>query len=268
MSYNTNMQVEQIRISNIENLNIEIIDKALILTSKNTHVKETIQLHVEYKIKTHNTDTDETHNTDTDETHNTYTDETHNTDTDETHNTYTDETHNADTDETHNTDTDETHNTDTDETHNTDTDETYIEEYIQTQIKYTGQKHNKEDKKIYITEDDIIKELITHSKIKECTIKRGDEIISTNTSYRGNLINIWKTMPTQKILKNSTFNFKLTNDQYKNGYNWCRHINMAFQDKCATEVLKEIIHMVKLNKMSISLSIKLKTGNTVYFKTD
>jgi len=41
---------------------------------------------------------------------------------------------------------------------------------------------------------------------------------------------------------------------------------MSFQGKNALGTLKEIIAMVKLNKMSIDLTIKLSSGETVRFK--
>jgi hypothetical protein len=75
-------------------------------------------------------------------------------------------------------------------------------------------------------------------------------------------------MPAQRILQNTTFNFKLTNEGGDDGYNWCRHINMSFQDKDSEGALKEIINMVKVNKMSINLSIKLQTGRIVHFKIE
>ena len=43
---------------------------------------------------------------------------------------------------------------------------------------------------------------------------------------------------------------------------------MSFQNKDATETLKEILNMVKVNKMSINLSIKLETGRIVHFKIE
>jgi hypothetical protein len=75
-------------------------------------------------------------------------------------------------------------------------------------------------------------------------------------------------MPTQKILQTTTFNFKLTNENGINGYTWSRHINMSFQDKNASETLKEIINMVKVNKMTMDLSIKLQTDRIVHFKIE
>lgn len=49
------------------------------------------------------------------------------------------------------------------------------------------------------------------------------------------------------------------------GYTWCSDINMSFQNKDASGTLREIINMLKVNNMSINLSIKLEIGRIVNF---
>ena len=122
---------------------------------------------------------------------------------------------------------------------------------------------------IYITEIELNATQLEFSKIEECLIKKGEEIISRNRHYyRSVLVDIWKSMPNQQILQTTTFNFKLINQNGERGYNWCRHINMSFQDKASEGALKEIIKMVKVNNISINLSIKLQTGRIVHFKIE
>ena len=120
-------------------------------------------------------------------------------------------------------------------------------------------------KKQYMTENELNMTQITHSTIEECVIKKEEENISTKTSYRSVLVDIWKSMPTQKILQTTTFNFKLTKENGEKGYKWCDDIHMSFQNKDATGTLKEILNMVKVNKLTIKLSIKLETGRIVHF---
>ena len=123
-------------------------------------------------------------------------------------------------------------------------------------------------KKQYMTENELNMTQITHSAIKECIIKKEEATISTNTSYRSVLVDIWKSMPTQQILQTTTFNFKLTNENGEKGYRWCDGICMSFQNKDANGTLTEIINMVKVNKFTIELSIKLETGRIVHFKIE
>jgi len=123
-------------------------------------------------------------------------------------------------------------------------------------------------KKVYISEDELNNTDIRFSNILECIIKKGDEVISSNRKkYRPILIDVWRHIPTRRILQTTTFNFKLTNESI-DGYNWCPDINMSFQSKDAKNTLKEIIEMVKENELNINLSIKLQTGNIIYFKID
>jgi len=138
--------------------------------------------------------------------------------------------------------------------------------------KYTQEVINGEliltPKKQYITENELNMTQITHSVIEECLIKKDDEIISTKKKYRSALVDIWKCMPTQKIFQTTTFNFKLANENGEKGYKWCDDIHMSFQDKNAKGTLIEIIKMVKVNKFTINLSIKLKTSQIIHFKIE
>ena len=139
--------------------------------------------------------------------------------------------------------------------------ENYTQEIINGELILTPKKQ-------YMTENELNMTHITSSNIEECIIKKEEAHISTNTSYRSVLIDIWKSMPTQKILQTTTFNFKLTNENGVKGYKWCDDIHMSFQNKDAIGTLKEIINMVKINKLTIEMSIKLETGRIVHFKIE
>ena len=118
----------------------------------------------------------------------------------------------------------------------------------------------------YITENELNMTQITNSKIESCIIKKEGTNISTNKSYRSVLVDVWKSMSPNKILQTTTFNFKLTKETGKKGYRWCDDIRMSFQSKDAKGTLKEILNMVKVNKLTIDLLIKLETGRIVHFK--
>ena len=137
--------------------------------------------------------------------------------------------------------------------------ETYTQEIINGELILTPKKQ-------YMTENELNMAMITNSQIIECLIEKEDEIISTNNKYRAVLVDIWKSMPAQKILQTSTFNILLTKENGAKGYKWCDDIHMSFQSKDARGTLKEIINMVKVNKLTIQLSIKLETGRIVHFK--
>lgn len=121
-------------------------------------------------------------------------------------------------------------------------------------------------KEIYITEDELSKIILASSKILKCIVKNKEEIISNKTKYKSILIDIWKSIPTQRILQTTTFNMKLTNECGRNGYSWSPELNLSIQSKDAKNTMKEILHMVKLNNYSIQISIELLTGQIINYK--
>ena len=139
--------------------------------------------------------------------------------------------------------------------------ENYIMEVINGELILTPKKQS-------ISEEELYAISIVNSKIEKCTIKKDNEIISTRETYRGILVDIWKYMPVQKVLQTTTFNFKLTNENGKKGYIWCNSIQMSFQDRNSQLSLREILNMIKVNNLSIELSIKLETGRTINYKKD
>jgi hypothetical protein len=139
----------------------------------------------------------------------------------------------------------------------------YIIEYINGDLILTPKQQDK-----YITEDELMMTSVSGSTILECNIKGVDglPISSEKHKYTPILVDIFKTMKAITIIRESpTFNFKLTNDGL-NGYQWVSCLNMSFQGKCANDTLKEIIRMVKFNKYTIKISIKLEAGEIIHFK--
>ena len=120
-------------------------------------------------------------------------------------------------------------------------------------------------KKIYVNESDLKQYCLTSSKINTCIVKNNDIIISNQRRYRSILNDIWKTMPAQKILQNTTFNIKLTDEKGYKGYDWNDDLKMSIQGREANLVLKEIINMIKLNNYSLEILITLKEGEVIYF---
>lgn len=120
-------------------------------------------------------------------------------------------------------------------------------------------------KKTYITEDVFNKLKLANSEILECVIKNGDKIISNNKKYRQILNNVWETVPIDKIIENTKFNIKLTNEDGINGYHWHPILKISVQNKDSTNTMKEIINMVKVNNYSLNISIKLESGKIINF---
>jgi len=137
--------------------------------------------------------------------------------------------------------------------------ETYTQKIVNGELILTP-------KQTYITENELMEtNLLSKSDILKCVVNNGEDIISNKSKYLSILVDIWKSMPTQKILQTTTFNMKLTDELGLNGYKWCKSIHMSIQHKNAQHTMKEILHMLKVNNYSVKISIKLESGKIIYF---
>jgi hypothetical protein len=120
----------------------------------------------------------------------------------------------------------------------------------------------------YLTEDEILKASLSKCKIVKCDVQHNGLAISTNKKkFRPILIDIWSTMPAEKIHEHAKYmNVRLSDEKGVDGYSFCSRINVSFQGGCAKRTFKEIINMVNVNNYTISISIKLETDRMIYFK--
>ena len=121
-------------------------------------------------------------------------------------------------------------------------------------------------KECFVSEDEVNRTTLISSKILNCVVKNGEEIISDKTGYQTILNDIWYSMPTQKILQTTTFNMKLTNENGLKGYTWHPKLNLSVQGKCANKCMKEIINMIHINNYSINITIQLERDKIIKFK--
>lgn len=113
----------------------------------------------------------------------------------------------------------------------------------------------------YITETDINKLCLLNSIILSCKIN--DEQMN-RLKYKSILIYIYKQMPANLILQNTEFNIKLI-ETNENGYIWYKDLGISIQGKDANLTFKEIIRMIKLNKMKFEIEIELKNKDIIHF---
>lgn len=123
-------------------------------------------------------------------------------------------------------------------------------------------------KTIYLSKNEFLNNDFTSSKILKCEIKKSNynNLISKKQKYKSILYDIWKTMTSSKILQNTTFNMKLTNENGKNGYIWYDDLKLSIQSKNANNSIKEIFNMVDINNYSITLKIQLVNDNIINYK--
>lgn len=119
--------------------------------------------------------------------------------------------------------------------------------------------------------EDLITELptsLTNTKIKNCRIykKSNHDLISSDRkAFRTVLVDIWKSMPTQKIIQNTTFNIELENMEGNKGYTYHKDLKFSFQSKDTNGTWKEIVKMVELNNYQMEIVIQLTDGKIVEY---
>ena len=56
-------------------------------------------------------------------------------------------------------------------------------------------------------------------------------------------------------------------NDYKNinGYQFCKRMNLSFQNKNSNQTLEEILHIVRRNKIHFKILIELENGNNIFY---
>jgi hypothetical protein len=121
-------------------------------------------------------------------------------------------------------------------------------------------------KRVNISEDQINKTCFTKSKILYCLVTtKEDALITNRCNFFEILEDIWKTMPTQKILQNTSYEFKMTAEKGHNGFWWNEKLSMSLRLKNTNDTVKEIVNMVKLNGYRLIMTIELKNKTFIEF---
>lgn len=121
-------------------------------------------------------------------------------------------------------------------------------------------------KKINLTDDQINKTSFTKSKILYSLVTTQSGVLITNKgTYFEMLEDIWKTMPTQQLLQNTLFDFKMSHEKGYNGFWWNDNMSMSIRLKNTNTCVKELVNMAKLNGYKVIMTIELKNKNFIEF---
>lgn len=106
----------------------------------------------------------------------------------------------------------------------------------------------------------------TSSKILNCTIKKGDTLISNKKKHYSDILrDIYQTMDKQQIKDNTICNISEINRK-DSGYRWCEKLKLSIQGENANKMMKELKNMLKLNNYSLDMDIQLKNGKEIKIK--
>jgi len=103
------------------------------------------------------------------------------------------------------------------------------------------------------------------SAIVRCRVTGGDKttVITEQTECTAALVDVWATMCAQKVLQNTSFDFKLTDENGAEGFHWSDALRMSFRRQDATATMREIRRMVELNGYSMDMTVRLRNGSRV-----
>jgi len=120
----------------------------------------------------------------------------------------------------------------------------------------------------YIDEE-TLKDNVTGSKPNQYKIvdKYGNVISEKQKSYHHILIDIWANKPLKYLFKNSSFNFKLSDENGTNGFRWAEVLQMSVQGQQAKNSIDEILKMSIINEFRVDISIKLKDSQIIWYKS-
>ena len=107
---------------------------------------------------------------------------------------------------------------------------------------------------------------ITKCNILSCKIS-GIKI--SKLKFNSILSDIWNTMTEYDIIKNASYTFKykeqLEEKDIKNYRNYQKNINMRFCNRSGPETFREVVKMIKLNKLSMNMVIENSNKQLIEF---
>ena len=74
---------------------------------------------------------------------------------------------------------------------------------------------------------------------------------------------IYTQMSTNKILQQTLLDFKLEKIDGKDGYKWNENVKMSIKSSSHILCLRELVNMIKFNKYTLSIKIKLSDNNQI-----
>ena len=120
-----------------------------------------------------------------------------------------------------------------------------------------------------LTEDKLRMLDFRNLTIQSSVIKNDSASISKKTTLVTVLWDILNSMTREQVIATTNLNYILNrNEDNGNGdYYWSRLLKMSFYCYINdNDIMKEILHMVKINNYTINLSIILNNGKIVNFK--
>jgi hypothetical protein len=117
----------------------------------------------------------------------------------------------------------------------------------------------------YVSKEELIASA-TDWKIQNCLIRSGDTVISTSLANQTIVKDIWRTMPRNKIIEDRPHPKTYTFIPEDTDLNSCKEHDLYFHSVNNKKSIREILHLVKNNQLTIQLTILTKQGDLIHYK--
>ena len=117
----------------------------------------------------------------------------------------------------------------------------------------------------YVSEKVLI-DSATNWTIRNCLIRSGDTVISTSLGNQTIVKDIWRTMPRNKVIEDRPHPKTYTFIPEDTGLNSCKEHGLYFHSVNNKKSIREILHLVKNNQLTIQLTILTEQGELIHYK--
>ena len=117
----------------------------------------------------------------------------------------------------------------------------------------------------YVSEKVLI-DSATKWTILNCLVRSGDTVISTSLANQTIVKDIWRTMPRNKIIEDRPHPTTYTFIPEDTDLNSCKEHELYFHSVNNKTSIREILHLVKNNQLTIQLTILTKQGDLIHYK--
>jgi len=114
-----------------------------------------------------------------------------------------------------------------------------------------------------------------NSKITRCRINSQDvskyyktialTLLKDNNELKLQIDETEKSLTITEYKRTTKFNIKRGDYKNINGYQFCKRMNLSFQNKNSNQTLEEILHIVRRNKIHFKILIELENGNNIFY---
>ena len=131
---------------------------------------------------------------------------------------------------------------------------------------YAAEASGSSTEQVHYVSEKVLIDSATGWEILNCLVRSRDTVISTSLGNQTIVKDIWRTMPRNKVIEDRPNPNTYTFIPADTGLNRCREHDLYFHSINNKESIREILHLVKNNQLTIQLTILTKQGDLIHYK--